>query len=74
MREHDGVVPNNGPYQGNSCSISGQSTTPIGTRKSDTHIKLVDWNAQGAITMTSAIKIAIVQDDLDIVMIQTQTG
>ena len=31
---------------------------------------MVHWNAQGAITMTSAIKTAIVQDDLDIVMIQ----
>ena len=28
------------------------------------------WNAQGAITKTSAIKTAIVQDDLDILMIQ----
>ena len=44
--------------------------TPNGTRRSDTHIKLVDWNAQGEITKTSAIKTAIVQDDLDIVMIQ----
>ena len=32
--------------------------------------KLVHWNAQGAITETSAIKIAIVQDGLDIMMIQ----
>ena len=35
-----------------------------------THIKLVYWNAQGTITKTCVIKTAIVQDDLDIVMIQ----
>ena len=34
------------------------------------YIKLVHWNAQGAITKTSAIKTAIIQDDIDIVMIQ----
>ena len=30
----------------------------------------MNWNAQGAITKTSAIKTAIVQDDRDIVVIQ----
>ena len=69
MHEHDGVVPNNGPYQGKSCSTLGQTPTPIGTRSSDTHIKLVHWNEQGAITKTSAIKTVIIQDDLHIVMI-----
>ena len=39
-------------------------------RRSDTHINLVHWNAQGAIPKTSAIKTSIVQDDIDIVMIQ----
>ena len=50
--------------------VSMTSTTPIGTRRSDTHIKLVHWIAQGAITTTFAIKTAYVQDELDIVMIQ----
>ena len=40
------------------------------THRAATHIKLVHWNAQGAIKKTSAIKISIVQDDRDIVMIQ----
>ena len=69
-RECDGVVPNNGPYQGNSSSTSGRSTTPNGTHRSATHIKLVHWNAQGEITKTFAIKTAIVQVDPDIVMMQ----
>ena len=49
---------------------SGRSTTTNILQIAATHIKLVHWNAQGAITKTSAIKTAIVQDDLDIVMIQ----
>ena len=57
---------NSDPYQGNSPSTSERSTTTIGTHGAVTHIKLVHWNAQVAITKTSAI----VQDDLDIVMIQ----
>ena len=59
------LVLNNDPYQDNTHSTSGRSTTTNGT-----HIKLAHWNAQGAITNTSANKTAIVQDDLDIVMIQ----
>ena len=35
-----------------------------------TYIHIVHWNAQGANQKTSAIKNAILQDDLDIVMIQ----
>ena len=34
------------------------------------YIQVVHWNAQGAISKSSAIKSAIVQDDIDIVMIQ----
>ena len=70
MRESDGLVLNNDPYQDNTHSTSGRSTTTNGTYSAATHIKLVHRNAQGAITKTSAIKRAIVQDDLDIVMIQ----
>ena len=70
LREDDGLVLNNDPYQCDSPSTSGRSTTINGTHRAATHIKLVHWNAQGAITKTSAIKTAIVQDDLDIVMIQ----
>ena len=70
MREGDGLVLNNDPYQDHKHSTSGQSTITNGTHRAATHIKLVHWNAQGAITKTSAIKTAIVQDDLDIVMIQ----
>ena len=40
------------------------------THRSDTHINLVHWDAQGIGTKTSAVKTAIVQDDLNIVMIQ----
>ena len=69
MREGDGLVLNNDPYQGHSPSTSGRSTTTNGTHRAATHIKLVHWNAQGAITKPSAIKTAIVQDDRDIVMI-----
>ena len=70
MREGDGVVINNDPYQGHSSSTSGRATTTNGTYREVTHIKLVHWNAQGAITKTSAIKTTIVQDDLGIVIKQ----
>ena len=70
MREGDGVVINNDPYQGHSPSTSERSTTTNGTHRAITHINLVYWNTQGAITKTSAMKTAIVQDDLDIVVIQ----
>ena len=63
MREGNGLVLNNDPG-------SHTFTTTNGTYSEATHIKLVHWNAQGSITKASAIKIAIVQDDLDIVMIQ----
>ena len=48
----------------------GWSTTTNETHRAVTHTKLVHWNAQDAGTKTSPIKTAIVQDDLDIVMIQ----
>ena len=70
MREGDGLVLNNDPYQDDTHSTLGRSTITNGTHRAATHIKRVHWNAQGAITKTSAIKTAIVQDDLDIVMIQ----
>ena len=66
----DGLVLNNDPYQDYTHSTSGRSTTTNGTYRAATHIKLVHWNVQGAITKTSAIKTVIVQDDHDIVMIQ----
>ena len=52
MREGDGLVLNNDPYQGHSPSTSGRSTTTNETHRAATHIKLVHWNAQGAITNT----------------------
>ena len=70
MREGDGLVLNNYPYQDHTHSTSGQSTRTNGSHRAATHIKLVHWNAQGEITKTSAINTAIVQDDLDIVIIQ----
>ena len=70
MREGDGLVLNNDPYQDHTHSTSGRSTTTNETHRAATHIKQVHWNAQGAITKTSAIKTVIVQDDLNIVMIQ----
>ena len=70
MREGDGLVLNNDPYQDHTHSTSGRSTTTNGTHRPATHIKQVRWNAQGTITKTSEIKTAIVQDDLGIVMIQ----
>ena len=66
MREGDGTCS----YQDHTHSTSGRSTTTNGTYRAATHIKPEHWNAQGEITKTSAIKTAIVQDDLDIVMIQ----
>ena len=70
MREGHGLVLTNEPYQVHKHSTSGRSTITNETHRAATHIKLVHWNAQRAITKTSAIKTAIVQDDLDIVMIQ----
>ena len=70
MRESDGLVLNNGPYRDHKHSTSGRSTITNGTHRAATQIKLVQWNAQGAITKTSAIKTTIVQYDLDIVMMQ----
>ena len=59
MREGDGVVLNNVHYTSSPSSILGQSH---GTYRAANHIKLVHWNAQGAITKTSAIKTAIMLD------------
>ena len=70
MRKGEGLVLNNDPYQNHKHSISGRSTITNGTHRAATHIKLVHWNAQGAITNTSAIKTAIVQVEIDVVMIQ----
>ena len=62
------VCPDNGPFQGNHVQpVTNNVFSPTGRA---IYIKLVHWNAQGAITKTSVIKTAIVQDDLDIVMIQ----
>ena len=79
----DTVVRYNGPSQGHSCSPTVRSengpfqghhvqtsSTASATNGPTKYIKLVHWNAQGAIAKTSAIKTAIVQDDIDIVMIQ----
>ena len=70
MREGDGLVLNNDPYPGKSPSTSGRSITINVKHRAATHIKLVHWNVEGAIIKSSAIKMAIVQYDLDIVMIQ----
>ena len=68
--EGDGVVINNDRYQGHSPSTSERYTTTNGTHIAVNHLKLVHWNAQGTFTKTYANKTAIVQDNLDIVMIQ----
>ena len=56
MREGDGLVLNNDPYHDHKHYTSGRSTITNGTHIAATHIKLVHWNAQGAITKTSATK------------------
>ena len=61
------VSAENGPFQGHNVQTRPTKST---TKGPTNYIKLVHWNAQGAITKTSAIKTAIVQDDIDIVMIQ----
>ena len=79
----DTVVSPKGPFQDHSCSPTVRSendpfqghhvqtaTAASETKDHTNYIKLVHWNAQGAIAKTSAIKTAIVQDAIDIVMIQ----
>ena len=63
----------NGPFQGHHVSTDTNVFSPPGPTN---YIKLIHWNAQGAITKTSAIKTAIVQDDHDDSrhQLQTQTG
>ena len=62
------VCPNNSPFQCNHVKpVTNTLIYPTGRAN---YIKLVHWNAQGAISKTSAIKTTIVQDDIDIVMIQ----
>ena len=62
------VCPDNGPFQGHHVKpVTNTLISPTGRAN---YIKLVHWNAQGAISKTSAIKTTIVQDDSDIVMIQ----
>ena len=62
------VCPDNGPFHGNHVKpVTNTVISPTGRAN---YIKLVHWNAQGAISKTSAIKTVIVQDDIDIVMIQ----
>ena len=56
MHEGDGPVLNNNHYQDHKHSTSGRSTLSNGTHRADTHIKLVHWNAEGAIINTSAIR------------------
>ena len=81
---YNAVCSRKGPSQGHSCShTAGSESGPFHGHHVSTdtnvfssppgqtnYIKLVHWNAQGAITKTSAIKTAIVQDAIDIVMIQ----
>ena len=77
-QDHGGVLPvcsGNGPFQDHGgaqpvCSDNGPSQDHHVSTGPTNYIKLVHWNAQGAITKTSAIKTDIVQDNLDIVMIQ----
>ena len=71
FQDHGGsqpVCPDNGPFQGHHViPVTNTLISPTGRPKTT---RLVHWNAQGAISKTSAIKTAIVQDDIDIVMIQ----
>ena len=62
------VCPDNGPFQGHQ--VKHVTNTIMYSTGRANYIKLVPWNAQGAISKTSAIKTAFVQDDIDIVMIQ----
>ena len=50
MREDNGLVQNNDPFQGHSPSTSELSTTTNGTQRAATHTKLEHWNAHGEIT------------------------
>ena len=65
---HTVCVVGKGPFQGHHVKpVTNTLISPTGRAN---YIKLVHWNAQGAISKTSAIKTTIVQDDIDIVMIQ----
>ena len=66
------VRADNGPFQGHHVctTIKPVTNTLISPTGRANYIKLVHWNAQGAISKTSAIQTTIVQDDIDIVMIQ----
>ena len=71
-RGSQSVSPDNGPFQGHhGCTtVKPVTNTLISSTGRANYIKLVHWNAQGAISKTSAIQTTIVQDDIDIVMIQ----
>ena len=71
-RGSQSVSPDNGPFQGHhGCTtVNPVTNTLISSTGRANYIKLVHWNAQGAISKTSAIQTTIVQDDIDIVMIQ----
>ena len=71
-RGSQSVSPDNGPFQGHhGCTtVKTVTNTLISSTCRANYIKLVHWNAQGAISKTSAIQTTIVQDDIDIVMIQ----
>ena len=70
FQDHGGsqpVCPDNGPFQGNHVKhVTNTVISPTGRAN---YINLVHWNAQEAISKTSAIKTAIAHDDIDIVMI-----
>ena len=67
VREGDGVVSSNGPYHGHSPYISRRSTTTNGTNRAATHYKLCKHKKQ---LKYLSNKTAIVEDDLDIMMLQ----
>ena len=71
-RGSQSVSPDNGPFQGHhGCTtVKSVTNTLLSSTGRANYIKLVHWNAQGAISKTSAIQTTIVQDDIDIVMIQ----
>ena len=62
-------TPNSAPMLTSQDRISSSEQLPT-NRNTKSYIHIVHWNAQGANQKTSVIKNAILQDDLDIVMIQ----
>ena len=62
-------TPNSPPMLTSQDRIPCSEQLPTNSN-TKSYIHIVHWNAQGANQKTSAIKTAILQDDLDIVMIQ----